>query len=147
MGRTACTEPQCLYKGDLYLFTFALQWVMIKIFFNKYHSYYTNTWWKQISLMISELLQILTIPVTIQSENFPRHTVSPATFFSLHIYTQCFSTFSGAWEYLSCRMLSCTRSFHDRYCVQWLSKSDSCSKAPILPSLFQNYLLHWSSHF
>jgi hypothetical protein len=22
MGRTACTEPQCLYKGDLYLFTF-----------------------------------------------------------------------------------------------------------------------------
>jgi hypothetical protein len=20
MGRTACTEPQCLYKGDLYLF-------------------------------------------------------------------------------------------------------------------------------
>jgi len=21
MGRTACTEPQCLYKGALYLFT------------------------------------------------------------------------------------------------------------------------------
>jgi hypothetical protein len=21
MGRTACTEPQCLYKGDLYFFT------------------------------------------------------------------------------------------------------------------------------
>jgi len=21
MGRTACTEPQCLYKGELYLFT------------------------------------------------------------------------------------------------------------------------------
>jgi len=21
MGRTACTEPQCLYKGDLYLVT------------------------------------------------------------------------------------------------------------------------------
>jgi len=20
MGRTACTEPQCLYKGDLYFF-------------------------------------------------------------------------------------------------------------------------------
>ena len=20
MGRTACTEPQCLYKGDLYLY-------------------------------------------------------------------------------------------------------------------------------
>jgi hypothetical protein len=20
MGRTACTEPQCLYKGELYLF-------------------------------------------------------------------------------------------------------------------------------
>ena len=26
MGRTACTEPQCLYKGDLYLyFTFSLK--------------------------------------------------------------------------------------------------------------------------
>ena len=24
MGRTACTEPHCLYKGDLYLFTFFL---------------------------------------------------------------------------------------------------------------------------
>jgi len=22
MGRTACTEPQCLYKGTLYLFTY-----------------------------------------------------------------------------------------------------------------------------
>jgi hypothetical protein len=22
MGRTVCTEPQCLYKGDLYLFNF-----------------------------------------------------------------------------------------------------------------------------
>jgi len=22
MGRTACTEPQCLYKGDLYLYFF-----------------------------------------------------------------------------------------------------------------------------
>jgi hypothetical protein len=22
MGRTACTEPQCLYKGDLYLYTY-----------------------------------------------------------------------------------------------------------------------------
>jgi len=24
MGRTACTEPQCLYKGDLYLFFFTM---------------------------------------------------------------------------------------------------------------------------
>jgi len=23
MGRTACTEPQCLYKGDLYLYLYA----------------------------------------------------------------------------------------------------------------------------
>ena len=21
MGRTACTEPQCLYRGEIYLFT------------------------------------------------------------------------------------------------------------------------------
>ena len=26
MGRTACTEPQCLYKGALYLYLFLLQW-------------------------------------------------------------------------------------------------------------------------
>jgi len=25
MGRTACTEPQCLYKGDLYHFTFNIR--------------------------------------------------------------------------------------------------------------------------
>jgi hypothetical protein len=25
MGRTACTEPQCLYKGDLYLFLTMLE--------------------------------------------------------------------------------------------------------------------------
>jgi len=25
MGRTACTEPQCLYKGDLYLTFIILQ--------------------------------------------------------------------------------------------------------------------------
>ena len=24
MGCTACTEPQCLYKGDLYLYLFVL---------------------------------------------------------------------------------------------------------------------------
>ena len=24
MGRTACTEPQCLYKGEIYLFFFLL---------------------------------------------------------------------------------------------------------------------------
>jgi hypothetical protein len=25
MGRTACTEPRCLYKGDLYLYLFYLE--------------------------------------------------------------------------------------------------------------------------
>jgi len=36
MGRTACTEPQCLYKGDLYLYLsactrvhFVLEWPMV----------------------------------------------------------------------------------------------------------------------
>ena len=24
MGRTACTEPQCLYKGDLYLYLYKI---------------------------------------------------------------------------------------------------------------------------
>jgi hypothetical protein len=26
MGRTACTEPQCLYKGALYLYLFSHKW-------------------------------------------------------------------------------------------------------------------------
>ena len=25
MGRTACTEPQCLYKGDLYVFFYMIK--------------------------------------------------------------------------------------------------------------------------
>jgi len=25
-GRTACTEPQCLYKGDLYLYHLSIKW-------------------------------------------------------------------------------------------------------------------------
>jgi len=29
MGRTACTEPQCLYKGDLYLYIFTFHKVYI----------------------------------------------------------------------------------------------------------------------
>ena len=34
MGRTACTEPQCLYKGDLYL-------------------YYLYPWWGKVSFHFS----------------------------------------------------------------------------------------------
>jgi hypothetical protein len=31
MGRTTCTEPQCLYKGPLHLFAFYFkQWTMNK---------------------------------------------------------------------------------------------------------------------
>jgi len=33
MGRTACTEPQCLYKGDLYLYLFKQEVVAAHIFF------------------------------------------------------------------------------------------------------------------
>jgi len=32
MGHTACTEPQCLYKGALYFFTFKYIWYH-KVFF------------------------------------------------------------------------------------------------------------------
>jgi hypothetical protein len=28
MGRTACTEPQCLYKGDLYFYIFDPKYAM-----------------------------------------------------------------------------------------------------------------------
>jgi hypothetical protein len=89
----------------------------------------------QISLMISALLQILTIPVTTQTENFP-----PTQFHQWH-FSACtykhtvFLYMFRSMEILSCRMLSCTRPFHNRYCVQWHSKSDSCSKASILSSL------------
>jgi hypothetical protein len=31
MGHTACTEPQCLYKGDLYLFTSFISLLVIFI--------------------------------------------------------------------------------------------------------------------
>jgi hypothetical protein len=31
MGRTACTEPQCLYKGALYL-TLFLVWALVRVF-------------------------------------------------------------------------------------------------------------------
>jgi hypothetical protein len=37
MGRTACTEPQCLYKGDLYLFPFFIptlpgcRWLLLHV--------------------------------------------------------------------------------------------------------------------
>ena len=30
MGRTACTEPQCLYKGALYLYHLVLNFPEIK---------------------------------------------------------------------------------------------------------------------
>ena len=29
MGRTACTEPQCLYMGDLYLLHYTLGWILV----------------------------------------------------------------------------------------------------------------------
>jgi len=38
MGRTACTEPQCLYKGDLYLYTLFKgeggKWSFTQFFYN-----------------------------------------------------------------------------------------------------------------
>jgi len=30
MGRTACTEPQCLYKGDLYLYLYFIYYSLRK---------------------------------------------------------------------------------------------------------------------
>jgi hypothetical protein len=42
MGRTACTESQCLYKGDLYLTLFTLNSTHMSFLYNltKY-----STWW------------------------------------------------------------------------------------------------------
>ena len=39
MGRTACTDPQCLYKGALYLFTFTVPFQK-----QKNTNYGENTW-------------------------------------------------------------------------------------------------------
>ena len=30
MGRTACTEPQCLYKGEIYLFNIFIHQILKK---------------------------------------------------------------------------------------------------------------------
>jgi len=31
MGRTACTEPQCLYRGDLYLYLYLTLYYYLKL--------------------------------------------------------------------------------------------------------------------
>lgn len=116
---------------------------MIKILLNRNHCYYRNTWRIKISVIISELLQILTIPVTIQSENFPPHPVAPVTFFSLHKYTQCFSTCSGAWEFhhVECFHAQGHSTTDTRFSDT--VKVTAVVKPPFCPlSLFQNYLLH-----
>jgi len=40
MGRTACTEPQCLYKGDLYLTFYCYIILAVDTKFESVH-----TWW------------------------------------------------------------------------------------------------------
>jgi len=35
MDRTACTEPQCLYKGDLYLYFYRIYWPVQPLFVPK----------------------------------------------------------------------------------------------------------------
>jgi hypothetical protein len=69
------------------------------------------------------------------------HSFTSDIFQLAHIYKVFLYKFQSM-GILSCRILSHIRPFHDRYCVQWHSKSNSCSKASILSSLFQNYLLH-----
>jgi len=55
MGRTACTEPQCLYKGDLYLF-FVPQYPVYV-----YYAYLTTqyTYLVYMSLILSALFSLL----------------------------------------------------------------------------------------
>jgi len=38
MGRTACTDPQCLYKGALYLYLYLFYTAML----NTHSKFYTN---------------------------------------------------------------------------------------------------------
>ena len=38
MGRTTCTEPQCLYKGDLYLYLYT-NFNFFSIYFRKIFNY------------------------------------------------------------------------------------------------------------
>jgi len=43
MGRTACTEPQCLYKGDLYLYLLLYLPELQKTNAGSAHRTYVNT--------------------------------------------------------------------------------------------------------
>jgi len=50
MGRTACTEPQCLYKGDLYLYLYLttlhlLMWFLYIFLIGKLNIYLYASFW------------------------------------------------------------------------------------------------------
>ena len=45
MGRTACTEPQCLYKGALYLLNYSLPYWQEDVLRIQQHSRYTSKLW------------------------------------------------------------------------------------------------------
>jgi len=44
MGPAACTEPQCLYKGDLYHFTFTFTFTFTVLENLKYREDVKKTW-------------------------------------------------------------------------------------------------------
>jgi len=42
MGRTACTEPQCLYKGNLYLYLMLFCYKGTKLYIFSYYSFFSK---------------------------------------------------------------------------------------------------------
>ena len=71
MGRTDCTEPQCLYKGDLYLFIFTLNCVSLYILL--------TCWCKMFIMGCRELAEVLGAVLRIISEDCIQVTFGKGT--------------------------------------------------------------------
>jgi len=54
MGRMACTEPQCLYKGDLYLFLCAQSLFMVVMLLGTNSEYFYLCSIKELGYVMEE---------------------------------------------------------------------------------------------
>ena len=56
MGRTVCTEPQCLYKGDLYLYLYNISNQGLGFLHGKF-KYAQHNWYGLEPLQSSQLME------------------------------------------------------------------------------------------
>jgi len=76
------------------------------------------------------------------------HSFTSDIFQLAHIFTQCFSTCSGAWEFYHVECFHAQGHSTTDTVFSDTVRVTAVVKPPFCPlSLFQNYLLHWSSHF